>query len=70
MLVLGKWSERRVISCKLFGHLCNLFVVLKIVSHELEQGLLLSVMLNLPLQMVAVLLKFLTSVLVDLDFVL
>lgn len=70
MLVLGEGRKGRVVGGELLGHLRHLLVVLQVIPHELEQGLLLGVVLYLALQVIAVLLQLFASVLVDLDLVL
>lgn len=63
----GKWT---VVGGELLGHLSDLLVVLQVVTHELEERLLLGIKLNLSLQVITVLLQFLTTVLVNFDLVL
>jgi hypothetical protein len=69
-LVLMKGSERGVIGGEVFRKLRYFFVVLQVISHKLEQGLLLGVELNLTLQVVTLFLKLFASVFVDLYLVL
>ena len=57
--VLSERSERTVVSGKLLGHLSDFLVVLKIISHKLEQGLLFRIDFNLSLKVITVILQLL-----------
>lgn len=65
-----EWCERTVISSKFFGHRSYLFVIFKVISHELKERLLFCIKFNLSLKIVTVFLKLLISILVDLNFIL
>lgn len=62
--------EWRVVGGQLLGPLRHLLVVVQVVSHELEERLLLRVELDLALQIVTVLLELLAPIFVDLNLIL
>ena len=70
LLVLLERGEGTVVSSEFFAHLGHFLVVFEVIPHELEEGLLLHIVLNLPFQEVAVALELNVPVLVNLHFVL